>query len=1753
MSYKGKKPVFNQVYTDEVVFHDNQNPITPPEGYSTIFIKNGQLHTKESDGSENTVSPISALNAILEVRDQAYMGEPVFLYSDGTISYQNKDTEIIGDTNQITDSIAIPTNSGEFRKIVADSFQNDIVFHNMGTLIREGQSTFLYKGLTKKIQRTQIEVENDLFSVAVHSREVSNVDIPSYIHTVYAQGKSIMYQPFNAVLSPLGSPQEILAVDDLRFVKIICFNQKNNLTDPGIREFAVIYVDGVTLKVASFKYQQYIVDIRDGSLTNEWRDMYTDPFIIRRAQVILVASLQDHKTISTLTDTNIKHIHINRTALNATTVFSVVVSESGVLVEKRFEVPDAIVSATRHINVLGSFSSGYDKDALLFGSLSCVTGANIRYYIKDDILYVGGLTYNLHGEGTVLGVTNYAKGSILSVFFVDRVIDIDLNIIGGSVHPTFKYTRNYILHDGHEFSFGGVFNNTNNHYESNFRSMVQFIDINGHFAVQYINKLDNIIQTESNSPISLTSDVSLVNRMIKPLTENKYVVSGDANNSIQIRDFDLSTTSNYPLTIQGVGSTIKPYALPISFDRMVVVSKFASDSQKINLDVRRTDNAHFLEIINNDTGDIFNVTDPDHASVYGGIKELLFIGVSGNNSFFAVRIGNRQVLMFKWNEATKHSEEILRFSDSTIVNIASGQGVLFILTGSKIRAFNTLGVSLVDTSYPASTSKLMFGHSDGVMFLYNTGVNKYINIYNNNAQLIGTLSGNHLFTESLTEQMKGFFASNLKCIANNNKRFTFVYKEDTSTYQFIEHSAAVAGVSSNTKNCCGLNPRTGLKLRGHVLAYPYINGTHSLLLARTLDAQVSASDIEAINPALESPDVIEYDMVSMDDKQVAVSYIDEQFTAYSILINGNDGTYVHQNYGVKAYPNKVCVVNPFANYTVSFYATKEYIDADPLLNRTSKIYVHTNSSESLQIEIPNVTHMFATAYGNYITLVTRSSDGVVRLCDLTLSDTGVLSLTMHSGVQFVQLFDNVKSISMSKDSTPISTLLITKENDSTLSTFTTGDRGFEETDRLALVDSYYELVQTEDSGVLYTSSDSLFYTVSDIGKIQLLDKKPTTIAVSALYKPYARFALYSEANFARITNVSSNTYRLEKSIRYQTDYTVNLVDAKSDVLTLLGMIQGTWFIDQYDIGFENAFGTYIGVSQENKLAGGMALVSLKGGVSAAHSGLTPKTTVFSANGMVELGIALTSNKVLLTPCDIDVVPQPSIVAPNDMEILRTKLTTITGTPEIGSLYGRPLAKRYFRISNDRFFKNIVYQGVESPFNITHTITNDGWAENSTAFYVQCRDENDLGYKSTWSRPAMFSMSLTGNIAKPSIVFPVQNDTDIPVDTTIVATPFEALISGVPAHSATDWEIWQSGVVIFSSYNDIANLTTITIPVGTLVRDSLYSVRVRYIAGVHKSPYSNQRTFRTQDIGGLLATSSSVNPTLSIFKRDILSVYPETKNYYSSGITNSVAFSSNGAFLALGLKNAPYLSVLKNKDSWISAGIDNLPTSSVKHVAICNSHLAVAVNNSSMFMVYRRDDEGFYSVPVNSIIGEFGVACAFNTSGSRLALLSNKRLCVYTRVADTFTKVFEYDVSLITPRSVTINDNFVMIGVLESPYLLAWKNNSGVYSTFNIGQVINGGVNSVKLTNDRCAIGLTVYPFLMASSIVGDAFNFIETSEMMPTGTVRTVDILNNTVACGFVTAPYVRVYDMYDNRFVLHRGSEESMNGECLGVSLVDF
>ena len=1749
MSYSGKKPVFKKIYTDKTNYKNYVTmPKLPEEGYYSIYFRFGRPYFLSSDGSETALLQDLTLSESMPIRDYVYEGQPVYLYNTGNISYRHSQ-EIYKDFTTDVDEEVIPIGLGETDKIKALQIMTDYFYPNRSTLIQSVNNDILgfHHNTASAIN---LNINSSFASCSVNQLDSEEINI------VYLEGDKIHYSKYNKEFESISTNQPILTVNNLKYLKCLNYTLKNDLTTVDTKElFVVIYIDDTGLNTALFTYKE---KTEERGITNKVNELYLEeylyPYHLSRYFTIKGASLINTAIVSDF-DGEVKHLHIGRTENNATCKITVVAEHNNVLTDYTFEATDVSLDDPV-INYLGSSVSRYPVETNYFGSMAMLSERDEIYYTIGNTVYLPSndahYAMDLSSEGAIRGINNVAKYENISVIFIDRTVEITVMPSNGFFHSREVLENNFIMPEGSDFVFSSLFDleDYGNNYIDTLRTLIMFLDSDSNFCTRKINDTNNVIEDKSTPRVINTYNSDIFYRFVKPITQHQFVISGEEENKVKFYDYATDVLTEQTIEIQENTTGIVPYVLPIRYAtnvrRYIVISKLLSNTNFVSIDARTTD-THGLPYSPVEPAVSFNLNEEFN------ITDLLLI----KDSSFLIKNNDTSIHIFTWDELTSTmSRDVVftqsDFNNNQIKHVANGNnGNMIVAT---ISSDNTnIRYYKIDSSYNATLLKeistidgkcFLFSFESGVMCLTD-GSEQYIDVYDNQINLLSEFNYTGLIDSSFIDNaLEGFSCSTLKDIRAGNARYTFVYNHITRTPS-LSKTADTSKNISGVKHDCVVMPENSLKASSLVSrAFFEDAGDFSNLLIDYTSASLPISNTVNFYPSSIITNITIFGFNYIRDSKSSLAFIN---ISGELIHNTIEDGFItsSDNLGVQ---NNILEIKPFCSYNDNVIIALRRENSITMLDGVNDIELTISDIQSFDVVTfkTSVTLMILDIHGNlYVNTFIFNNDHTI----------------IHK-VQNELYKTDVESFSLTSSNNHFASVLINTSTESILESFMINEF-FIVDDSVVLGFRPTENVLTIRDGVVTNSTDRRFYFVSDYNKINLLDNPQGDIVLSNSNYQYKNIVVVAREDRVELFELDTNSSILVESIRKRVKHAFKGYTVSPDgIITVLTSLKENWYIYQYKINLDPITGQYIGVSQEDAQFPFSAVVALRGGVSAVHQDLPIAEKVWSSDGTVELGLALSANRIHLSHTDIEKVETPENVSPENNKILLASPTVLIGSPSGTSLFMRNIIKRHFRIATDKQFTNIVYEATEeSPFSVSHTITDFNWVEERRVYYYQCQDENDLGYKSAWSIPFMFSVSLESEVAKPEILSPDEGDfVDIPF--TITATNFDA--DPAQSHVSTDWEIYENGVLFYSSYDDTVNLTSLVIDSSFNTKsDAAYSVRVRYTGSVTgKSPYSNMVDIRREDIFGVLSVIEEDYPNFNIYRQDIDTMIYDESNYEIDQPCNCTSITADKNFIAVGANGGDNLYIFKNiPGGWEKILIADKPSTPVHEISFYNDYLAVASGNQ--LKIYKRQIDDFFvklGATFNDINGYIN-SCNFSSDGEYLAVVTNSApfLHIYKRNGDVFTAM-----TIPTPPTVqcldvaiSYNGDRVIASSESSPFILSYHLDSNEYLiNSDIENNIITAVSSVDFRPDanRFVVGLTVFPFVRVFEWDTDDSMFkpmaIFTSSVNSSVQSVKYSSSGNYIATGIEAAPFLRIYKETSKAYTLIAPPEKEILSSIIDIDL---
>ena len=252
---------------------------------------------------------------------------------------------------------------------------------------------------------------------------------------------------------------------------------------------------------------------------------------------------------------------------------------------------------------------------------------------------------------------------------------------------------------------------------------------------------------------------------------------------------------------------------------------------------------------------------------------------------------------------------------------------------------------------------------------------------------------------------------------------------------------------------------------------------------------------------------------------------------------------------------------------------------------------------------------------------------------------------------------------------------------------------------------------------------------------------------------------------------------------------------------------------------------------------------------------------------------------------------------------------------------------------------VVWQSLANAVNKTNIQVPDNTLPLNTQLQADARYRGATLPVSAWSDAVTFTTT-NQSISTPTITAPLNGATGIGATPTFTATAFATNPLGADTHASSDWQLKNSlGAVIWSSFANTVNKTSITLPTGVLAVSRQYTMEVRYNGNILQpsqwSPVVSFTTTAAFDFGAYLGVASRTYPKILIYGKDI-DTFTKLADPADlpSGAANGVAFSADGTYMAVAHGNEPYITIYKRSGDTFTklANPAALPSGTARGVA-----------------------------------------------------------------------------------------------------------------------------------------------------------------------------------------------------------------------------
>lgn len=389
--------------------------------------------------------------------------------------------------------------------------------------------------------------------------------------------------------------------------------------------------------------------------------------------------------------------------------------------------------------------------------------------------------------------------------------------------------------------------------------------------------------------------------------------------------------------------------------------------------------------------------------------------------------------------------------------------------------------------------------------------------------------------------------------------------------------------------------------------------------------------------------------------------------------------------------------------------------------------------------------------------------------------------------------------------------------------------------------------------------------------------------------------------------------------------------------------------------------------------------------------------------------------------------------------------------------------------------------------------------------------------------------------------------------TLSADLFE-VNAGSDEHVATSWDILDGTTVVWSSYDDSVNLTSIEVPLSTIVAGRVYTGRVSYkgasfgwsarhttpimvsfewdnkVVAVAKSDVTGQQTY-----------------SATIFSERAFSLLVTPPKGYPAAFTGSghcTAFTPNGKMLLIGHSDLPYLSAyVRQRDAYVR--INGVTPQGAVVGITCGSNdlIAYTTKTAPYIGLVKVVGDQLTNISTDVVLAGVGAGIAFSPDGKWLAVasLTSPQLSIFAVQDDGIQKVGDSGTTITVghnPRAVEFNHDGSRVTVATTSVTYTFS----VSDTGSLTRLTTGVISRAAATDiDFNRLGthavaafqnsnrFEVYPVTNGALGTGVLLTSSPTSGQ---GVACRFSPDSQTLVVAFDTAPYVRMYKLYEGQYI---------------------
>jgi len=334
--------------------------------------------------------------------------------------------------------------------------------------------------------------------------------------------------------------------------------------------------------------------------------------------------------------------------------------------------------------------------------------------------------------------------------------------------------------------------------------------------------------------------------------------------------------------------------------------------------------------------------------------------------------------------------------------------------------------------------------------------------------------------------------------------------------------------------------------------------------------------------------------------------------------------------------------------------------------------------------------------------------------------------------------------------------------------------------------------------------------------------------------------------------------------------------------------------------------------------------------------------------------------------------------------------------------------------------------------------------------------------------------------------------------------------------------------------------------------------------VSTNPTSLTRSVAFSTDGVYLAVVQSTSPYLNIYKLTA-GVYAKLANPATlpTGDSYGVAFSVDGTYLAVAQFVSPYVTIYKRSGDTFTklANPSTLPAGNGRAITFSQSgtYLAIAHSASPFVTIYKRSGDVFTKIADPSVLpASTGQSVSFSPDDSKLVVThtSSPFVTIYNKSGDVFTKISDPITLPPTDGNASAyrpDGKYLAITFTSAPYLFVYRITGDVFTKIDDPAVLPvGAARAVSYSRDgkMLAVAHNLTPFVTLYRQAEGMLTKLGDPATLPSGGGQGVAFSPNSVAVIYGTAPYITIYDTQEKAFKSTNNISTVQQATALGYAL---